>query len=152
MGNQNPTTKFLLTPNKHFEGLYEPSSNKKSRSGAGFFKDFDEEKGYRGPLKNGKFEGFGESIKAPYGPRGDQNYVGDFVEGKYHGYGYLRFYQDDCEYEYSGQFERGLKHGFGKLFNRYSKSSYVGDFKNGLRHGHGIFTDHDGFFTYTGAW
>jgi hypothetical protein len=103
-----------------------------------------------------------ESIAELHGyvpPERDETYTGEWLDGKYHGYGTKR-YDDDAVYE--GEWKNGQKHGKGTYTGpdgdvyegdfandkangkgKYTWPSghvYIGDFVNGHRHGKGIFT------------
>jgi len=59
-------------------------------------------------------------------------YSGEFAEGKFHGYGLLKFPSGSY---YKGQFENGLYNGYGKLYSFEEQMSIIGQFKNGKAEG-----------------
>lgn len=72
-------------------------------------------------------------------------YYGDWVDNLKHGYGYLKYSNDDS---YEGKFERDLRHGDSKIleddvslgfgkFTSASGCSYDGDWESDYRHGKG---------------
>lgn len=67
--------------------------------------------------------------------RGLRTYRGDFVDGKFQGFGRLT-YNDEGEH-YKGRFLNGKKHGHGTLWDKEG-NVYIGEWRNDRRYGHGI--------------
>ncbi|KAL9245227.1 hypothetical protein vseg_018903 [Gypsophila vaccaria] len=67
-------------------------------------------------------------------------YEGDWVDGKYDGYG-LEIWARGSRYR--GQYRQGLRHGFG-VYRFYTGDVYAGEWCNGQSHGCGIHTCEDG--------
>ncbi|BBM83717.1 protein kinase domain-containing protein [Candidatus Uabimicrobium amorphum] len=63
-----------------------------------------------------------------------ENYTGQFVDGKRHGQGILIYRNGD---KYSGNFANGLPDGQG-VFIYKNGEQYIGQWKNGKRHGEGV--------------
>ena len=75
--------------------------------------------------------------------RGLRSYRGNFLNGKFHGFGRLTF--DDEGENYKGRFRNGKKHGRGTLWNK-KNDVYMGQWRNDRRNGHGIQAFHvEGF-------
>jgi len=71
--------------------------------------------------------------------RGLRTYRGDFVNGKFHGFGRLTF-NDEGEI-YEGRFMIGKKHGRGTLWNDEG-DVYMGNWRNDRRNGMGMLAFH----------
>jgi len=67
--------------------------------------------------------------------RGLRTYRGDFVNGKFHGFGRLS-YNDEGEH-YKGRFRNGVKHGRGTLWDKEG-NVYMGQWQNDRRNGMGL--------------
>lgn len=67
--------------------------------------------------------------------RGLRTYRGDFVDGKFHGYGRLSF-DDEGEF-YKGRFMLGKKWGRGTLWDKEG-NIYIGEWRNDRRNGTGM--------------
>ncbi|OIW10332.1 hypothetical protein TanjilG_28083 [Lupinus angustifolius] len=67
-------------------------------------------------------------------------YEGDWVDGKYDGYGVETWARGS---RYHGQYRQGLRHGMG-VYRFYSGGMYVGEWYNGQCHGFGVHTCNDG--------
>ena len=67
-------------------------------------------------------------------------YEGDWVDGKYDGYGVETWARGS---RYRGQYRQGLRHGFG-VYRFYTGNVYAGEWSNGQSHGCGIHTCEDG--------
>ncbi|BAT89729.1 hypothetical protein VIGAN_06076400 [Vigna angularis var. angularis] len=83
---------------------------------------------YEGDWVDGKYDGYGVETWA----RGSR-YRGQYKKGLRHGMGIYRFYNGDV---YGGEWSNGQCHGFGD-HTCYDGSRYVGEFKWGVKHGHG---------------
>ncbi len=67
--------------------------------------------------------------------RGLRSYRGDFLNGEFHGYGRLTYF-DEGEY-YKGRFLNGKKHGRGTLWDKEG-NVYMGEWRNDRRNGMGV--------------
>ncbi|BFG21442.1 hypothetical protein CerSpe_077160 [Prunus speciosa] len=67
-------------------------------------------------------------------------YEGDWVDGKYDGYGVETWARGS---RYRGQYRQGLRYGFG-VYRFYTGDVYAGEWSNGQTHGCGIHTCEDG--------
>lgn len=67
-------------------------------------------------------------------------YEGDWIDGKYDGYGIESWARGS---RYHGQYRQGLRHGFG-VYRFYTGDSYAGEWFNGQSHGFGVQTCSDG--------
>ncbi|CAI9765124.1 unnamed protein product [Fraxinus pennsylvanica] len=67
-------------------------------------------------------------------------YEGDWVDGKYDGYGVETWARGS---RYRGQYRQGLRHGFG-VYRFYTGDVYAGEWSSGQSHGCGIHTCEDG--------
>lgn len=84
--------------------------------------------------------------------RGLRTYRGDFVDGKFHGFGRLT-YNDEGE-TYKGRFRIGKKWGRGTLWDKKG-NVYIGNWRNDRRNGMGMQAFHvEGWKedTYTETW
>lgn len=97
---------------------------------------------YEGDWVDGKYDGYGIESWA----RGSR-YKGCYKQGLRHGYGVYRFYTGDC---YSGEWFNGQSHGFG-VQSCSDGSCYVGEFKFGSKHGLGCYHFRNGD-KYTGEY
>jgi hypothetical protein len=89
---------------------------------------------YTGDVRAGKFHGFGTLSMQFVFAKGE--YVGEWCEGRRHGYGIERF---DSGELYEGYWEMDLYHGHGEIV--YDDGSrYEGYFKHGKWHGDGVRT------------
>lgn len=81
-------------------------------------------------------------------PNGDE-YDGEFVRGKRHGFGvYVEFVTKN---QYEGDWERDERHGKGVLTSKISGYIYDGEWKHDMRSGHGH-SALKNVETYTGEW
>ncbi|KAK8925682.1 hypothetical protein KSP39_PZI018759 [Platanthera zijinensis] len=69
------------------------------------------------------------------------NYAGDWLYGKYDGYGIERWENDSM---YEGRYKWGLRHGFGVHNKLDSGDRYAGEWKMGRYHGRGVLHFSDG--------
>ncbi|KAI5435999.1 uncharacterized protein LOC127118904 [Lathyrus oleraceus] len=97
---------------------------------------------YEGDWVDGKYDGYGIESWA----RGSR-YKGCYRQGLRHGYGVYRFYTGDS---YSGEWCNGQSHGFG-VQSCSDGSCYVGEFKFGVKHGLGCYQFRNGD-KYTGEY
>ncbi|KAF1884000.1 hypothetical protein Lal_00012960 [Lupinus albus] len=67
-------------------------------------------------------------------------YEGDWVDGKYDGYGVETWARGS---RFRGQYRKGLRNGFG-VYRFYTADVYAGEWSNGQSHGCGIHTCEDG--------
>ncbi|KAK9749126.1 hypothetical protein RND81_02G104300 [Saponaria officinalis] len=90
---------------------------------------------YEGEYDKGKCSGSGVYYYYMSG-----RYEGDWVDGKYDGYGLETWLRGS---RYRGQYRQGLRHGFG-VYRFYTGDVYAGEWSNGQSHGCGIHTCEDG--------
>ncbi|KAH9607473.1 hypothetical protein KSS87_019370 [Heliosperma pusillum] len=90
---------------------------------------------YEGEFHKGKCSGSGVYYYYMSG-----RYEGDWVDGKYDGYGVETWARGS---RYRGQYRQGLRHGFG-VYRFYTGDVYAGEWSNGQSHGCGIHTCEDG--------
>ncbi|XP_044474444.1 radial spoke head 10 homolog B-like [Mangifera indica] len=107
--------------------FYEGEFHKGKCSGSGVYNYFVNGR-YEGEWVDGKYDGYGIESWA----RGSR-YKGQYRQGLRHGYGIYRFYTGDS---YAGQWCNGQSHGVG-VQTCADGSSYVGEFKCGVKHGLG---------------
>ncbi|TKW10728.1 hypothetical protein SEVIR_6G185850v4 [Setaria viridis] len=98
-------------------------------SGGGVYSFFGKGK-YEGDWVEGKYDGYGVESWA----RGSR-YRGQYRQGLRHGHGVYRFYSGDC---YAGEWAGGQSHGIGAQ-TCSDGSSYAGEFKGGVKHGLGSY-------------
>lgn len=102
------------------------------REGVEFYSNGDF---YEGEFHKGKCSGSGV-----YNFFGQGRYEGDWVDGKYDGYGIERWARGS---RYRGQYRHGLRHGFG-VYRFYNGDSYAGEWVGGQSHGRGAQSCSDG--------
>ncbi|KAJ0231689.1 histone H3 K4-specific methyltransferase SET7/9 family protein [Hirschfeldia incana] len=85
---------------------------------------------YEGDWVNGRYDGYGIESWSK-----GSKYKGQYKQGARHGYGVYWFYTGDS---YSGEWFNGQSHGFG-VQTCADGSSYVGEFKFGVKHGLGSY-------------
>lgn len=85
---------------------------------------------YEGDWVNGRYDGYGIESWSK-----GSKYKGQYRQGARHGYGVYWFYTGDS---YSGEWFNGQSHGFG-VQTCADGSSYVGEFKFGVKHGLGSY-------------
>ncbi|GFP90490.1 phosphatidylinositol 4-phosphate 5-kinase 8 [Phtheirospermum japonicum] len=90
---------------------------------------------YEGEFHKGKCSGSGVYYYYMSG-----RYEGDWVDGKYDGYGVETWARGS---RYRGQYRQGLRHGFG-VYRFYTGDVYAGEWSSGQSHGCGIHTCEDG--------
>lgn len=104
-------------------------------------------------FKTEQFNGFGEHF---FGDDILIHYRGTFSDGKYHGYGRLRYLHPGTYcvlFKYKGGFLHGKFHGRGTLHKK-NEEVYEGEFKDDLYEGHGYlqrFSNHDVQEWYIGS-
>lgn len=109
--------------------FYEGEFHKGKSNGSGVYNFFVNGR-YEGEWIDGKYDGYGIESWA----RGSR-YKGQYRQGLRHGYGVYRFYTGDS---YAGQWCNGQSHGIG-VQTCADGSSYVGEFKCGVKHGLGFY-------------
>ena len=108
---------------------YEGEFYKGKCNGSGVYNYFVNGR-YEGDWIDGKYDGYGIESWA----RGSR-YKGQYRQGSRHGYGVYRFYTGDS---YAGMWFNGQSHGTG-VQTCSDGSCYVGEFKFGLKHGLGCY-------------
>lgn len=103
-----------------------------SREGVEFYSNGDF---YEGEFHKGKPNGSGVYTYFVNG-----RYEGDWVDGKYDGYGIESWARGS---RYRGQYRQGLRHGVG-LYRFYTGDSFAGEWCNGQYHGVGVQSCSDG--------
>ncbi|XP_047957348.1 uncharacterized protein LOC125203103 [Salvia hispanica] len=110
----------------------ERSSRKIVREGVEFYSNGDF---YEGEFHKGTCNGSGV-----YNYFVNGRYEGDWIDGKYDGYGIESWARGS---RYRGQYRQGLRHGYG-VYKFYTGDSYAGEWCNGQSHGVGAQTCGDG--------
>ncbi|KAG5009663.1 hypothetical protein JHK87_018178 [Glycine soja] len=90
---------------------------------------------FEGELNGGKCCGSGVYYYSMSG-----KYEGDWVDGKYDGFGVETWARGS---RYRGQYRQGLRHGFG-VYRFYTGDVYAGEWASGQSHGCGVHTCDDG--------
>jgi hypothetical protein len=90
---------------------------------------------YEGQFSRGRCTGSGVYYYYMSG-----RYEGDWVDGKYDGFGVETWARGS---RYRGQYRQGLRHGHG-VYRFYTGDVYSGEWSNGQSHGHGVHTCEDG--------
>eukprot|EP00268_Persea_americana_P008770 TRINITY_DN13430_c0_g1_i1.p1 TRINITY_DN13430_c0_g1~~TRINITY_DN13430_c0_g1_i1.p1 ORF type:complete len:395 (-),score=82.84 TRINITY_DN13430_c0_g1_i1:227-1411(-) len=117
------------------DGSGDPVKKQKKRifrEGVEFFSNGD---CYEGEFHNGKSNGSGV-----YNYFVNGRYEGDWVDGRYDGYGIESWARGS---RYRGQYRQGMRHGFG-VYRFYTGDSYSGQWFNGQSHGVGVQKCSDG--------
>ncbi|KAK7351128.1 hypothetical protein VNO77_10349 [Canavalia gladiata] len=109
--------------------FYEGEFHKGRSNGSGVYNYFVNGR-YEGDWVDGRYDGYGIESWA----RGSR-YRGQYRQGLRHGYGVYRFYTGDS---YAGEWCNGQSHGMG-LQTCSDASSYIGHFKYGVKHGLGSY-------------
>ncbi|KAI4389159.1 hypothetical protein MLD38_001415 [Melastoma candidum] len=109
--------------------FYEGEFHKGRCNGSGVYNYFAKGR-YEGDWVDGKYDGYGIESWA----RGSK-YRGQYRNGLRHGYGVYRFFTGDS---YSGEWWNGQSHGVG-VQSCKDGSCYVGEFKCGVKHGSGCY-------------
>ncbi|XP_015903121.2 uncharacterized protein LOC107435997 [Ziziphus jujuba] len=102
------------------------------REGVEFYSNGDF---YEGEFHKGKCNGSGV-----YNYFVNGRYEGDWIDGRYDGYGIESWARGS---RYKGQYRQGLRHGYG-VYRFYTGDSYAGEWCNGQSHGVGVQTCSDG--------
>ncbi|XP_050214067.1 uncharacterized protein LOC126665341 [Mercurialis annua] len=102
------------------------------REGVEFYSNGDF---YEGEFHKGKCNGSGV-----YNYFVNGRYEGDWIDGRYDGYGIESWARGS---RYRGQYRQGLRHGFG-AYKFFTGDSYAGEWCNGQSHGVGVQTCSDG--------
>lgn len=102
------------------------------REGVEFYSNGDF---YEGEFHKGKSNGSGV-----YNYYVNGRYEGDWIDGRYDGYGIEIWARGS---KYRGQYRQGLRHGYG-VYRFYTGDSYAGEWCNGQSHGVGVQTCADG--------
>ncbi|KAK7263366.1 hypothetical protein RJT34_30954 [Clitoria ternatea] len=121
---------------------YEGEFKKGKCWGSGVYYHYHVNGKYEGDWVDGKYDGYGVETWA----RGSR-YRGEYRQGLRHGMGVYRFYSGDV---FSGQWSNGQCHGFG-VHTCSDGSRYVGEFKWGVKHGFGHYHFRNGD-TYAGEY
>ncbi|XP_050282617.1 uncharacterized protein LOC126723312 [Quercus robur] len=111
-----------------------PKPEKRASSGC-WVQVFSNGDVYEGELYKGKCSGSGVYYYYMSG-----RYEGDWVDGKYDGYGVETWARGS---RYRGQYRQGLRQGFG-VYRFYTGDVYAGEWANGQSHGCGVHTCEDG--------
>ncbi|XP_010471961.1 PREDICTED: uncharacterized protein LOC104751660 [Camelina sativa] len=109
--------------------FYEGEFNKGKCNGSGVYYYFVNGR-YEGDWINGRYDGYGIECWSK-----GSKYKGQYKQGLRHGYGVYWFYTGDS---YSGEWCNGQSHGFG-VQTCADGSSFVGEFKFGVKHGLGSY-------------
>ncbi|MCE3050610.1 hypothetical protein HAX54_047667 [Datura stramonium] len=109
--------------------LYEGEFHKGRCNGSGVYTFFVNGR-YEGDWIDGRYDGYGIESWA----RGSK-YRGQYRQGLRHGYGVYKFFNGDT---YAGEWCNGQSHGIG-VQNCSDGSCYIGDFKCGVKHGLGCY-------------
>ncbi|KAJ7961881.1 putative 1-phosphatidylinositol-4-phosphate 5-kinase [Quillaja saponaria] len=111
-----------------------PRSEKKVNSGC-WVQVYRNGDVYEGEFHKGQCSGSGVYYYYMSG-----RYEGDWVDGKYDGYGMETWARGS---RYRGQYRQGLRHGFG-VYRFYTGDVFAGEWLNGQSHGCGVHTCEDG--------
>ncbi|KAG9156350.1 hypothetical protein Leryth_009208 [Lithospermum erythrorhizon] len=109
--------------------FYEGEFHKGRCNGSGVYNYFVNGR-YEGDWVDGKYDGYGVETWS----RGSR-YRGQYRQGMRHGYGVYRFYTGDS---YAGEWCSGQSHGIG-VQSCSDGSRYSGEFKGGVKHGIGVY-------------
>ncbi|XP_041015993.1 MORN repeat-containing protein 1-like [Juglans microcarpa x Juglans regia] len=126
--NSKPVQWFIGDPNVPKAR----GSKKIIREGVEFYSNGDF---YEGEFHKGRCNGSGV-----YNYFVNGRYEGEWIDGKYDGYGIEGWARGS---RYKGQYRQGLRHGFG-VYRFYTGDSYAGEWSNGQSHGVGVQTCSDG--------
>ncbi|KAG6714769.1 MORN repeat-containing protein 1-like [Carya illinoinensis] len=126
--NSKPVQWFIGDPS-----VQKATRNKKIiREGVEFYSNGDF---YEGEFHKGRCNGSGV-----YNYFVNGRYEGDWIDGRYDGYGIESWARGS---RYKGQYRQGLRHGYG-VYRFYTGDSYAGEWFNGQSHGVGVQTCSDG--------
>ncbi|GFP89784.1 phosphatidylinositol 4-phosphate 5-kinase 1 [Phtheirospermum japonicum] len=110
----------------------EKSIKRITREGVEFYSNGDF---YEGEFHKGRCNGSGV-----YNYFVNGRYEGDWIDGRYDGYGIESWARGS---KYRGQYRQGLRHGYG-VYKFYTGDSYAGEWCNGQSHGVGVQSCGDG--------
>ncbi|KAK6114851.1 hypothetical protein DH2020_007120 [Rehmannia glutinosa] len=119
-------------PEKNRQGKRERGFKKIIREGVEFYSNGDF---YEGEFHKGRCNGSGV-----YNYFVNGRYEGDWIDGRYDGYGIESWARGS---KYRGQYRQGLRHGYG-VYKFFTGDSYSGEWCNGQSHGVGVQTCADG--------
>ncbi|XP_022860215.1 MORN repeat-containing protein 1-like [Olea europaea var. sylvestris] len=111
---------------------YKENAKNIIREGVEFYSNGDY---YEGEFHQGKCNGSGV-----YNYFTNGRYEGDWIGGKYDGYGVESWSRGS---RYRGQYRQGLRHGYG-VYKFYTGDTYAGEWCNGQSHGMGVQSCADG--------
>ncbi|QHO49386.1 hypothetical protein HN51_001309 [Arachis hypogaea] len=126
------------TSNTHQPVLWSIGSNPRNQKipSSGFYAQiYSNGDVYEGEFHKGKCSGSGV-----YHYHMSGRYEGDWVDGRYDGYGVETWARGS---RYRGMYRQGLRHGVG-IYRSYSGDVYAGEWFNGQCHGFGVHTCNDG--------
>lgn len=109
-----------------------PNSRRIIREGVEFYSNGDF---YEGEFHKGRCNGSGV-----YNFFVNGRYEGDWIDGRYDGYGIESWARGS---RYKGQYRQGLRHGYG-VYRFYTGDSFAGEWCNGQSHGVGVQSCADG--------
>ncbi|KAL5982488.1 hypothetical protein ACLOJK_016561 [Asimina triloba] len=112
--------------------LLKKERKKSVREGVEFYSNGDF---YEGEFHKGRISGSGV-----YNYYVNGRYEGDWIDGRYDGYGIESWAKGS---RYRGQYRQGLRHGLG-VYRFYTGDSYAGEWFHGQSHGIGVQTCSDG--------
>ncbi|XP_047432727.1 alsin isoform X2 [Mugil cephalus] len=108
---------------------------------------------YTGTFKNGLEDGFGEFVAPNKTLSKNDQYQGQWKDGKMHGLGTYRYASGEV---YDGSFQDGMRHGHGMLrtgkLNTSSPSVFIGQWLQDKKTGYGVFDDITKGEKYMGMW
>ncbi|KAL6964929.1 hypothetical protein U1Q18_035984 [Sarracenia purpurea var. burkii] len=131
----SPSTQVCRTPLPVFWSIgSRPKPEKRPNSGC-WVQIYSNGDVYEGGFNAGKCSGSGVYYYYMSG-----RFEGDWIDGKYDGYGVETWARGS---RYRGQYRQGLRHGFG-VYRFYTGDVYAGEWLNGQSHGCGVHTCEDG--------
>nr|XP_054750353.1 alsin-like isoform X1 [Lytechinus pictus] len=134
----------------HKDAVYEGTWLNGKCNGKGTLRWPDGRK-YTGSFVQGVQHGHGVLTVPGPDPSKQEIFEGQWLEGKMHGVGILRYQNGDV---YEGEFQDGVKHGHGTLQigNAAVHDIYIGNWRHGKRHGYGVIDDNSRGEKYMGLW
>ncbi|XP_019414965.1 PREDICTED: MORN repeat-containing protein 1-like [Lupinus angustifolius] len=129
---QSKPVQWVIGDNTDTESGSVKKKNKMIKEGVEFYSNGDF---YEGEFHRGRSNGSGV-----YNYFVNGRYEGDWVDGRYDGYGIESWSRGS---KYRGQYRQGLRHGYG-VYRFYTGDSYAGEWCNGQSHGVGVQTCSDG--------
>ncbi|XP_030830819.1 alsin isoform X3 [Strongylocentrotus purpuratus] len=134
----------------HKDAVYEGTWLNGKCNGKGTLRWPDGKK-YTGNFVQGVQHGHGVFTVPGPDPSKQEVFEGQWLEGKMHGVGILRYQNGDV---YEGEFQDGVKHGHGTLQigNAAVHDIYIGNWRHGKRHGYGVIDDNSRGEKYMGLW